>query len=55
MLKLLIINKQLLLESKFLHEFKNNHYSTHYIIYCIITFIIVKIIKVQVIFSLGNY
>jgi hypothetical protein len=40
----IIGNAQLLLESKFLHEFSKNYYSTNYINYCIITFIVVKIL-----------
>jgi len=49
------MNQQLLLESKFLHKILKNYYSTNYIIYCIITFIFVKIIIGQIFFSLGNY
>jgi len=44
------MNEQLLLKSKILHEFKRNYYSTNYIAYCIITFIIVKTIIGQVSF-----
>jgi len=44
------MNQQLLLECKFLHEFKKKYYSINYIIYCIIKFIVVKIIIGQVIF-----
>jgi hypothetical protein len=43
------MNYQLLLKSKFLHEFFKNYYSTNYIIYCIPTFIVVKIIIGQII------
>jgi hypothetical protein len=46
------MNSQLLLESKFLHELFKNYYSTNYITYCILTFIVVKIIRGQtIIFS----
>jgi len=48
------MNEQLLFESKFLDKFKN-YYSINYITYCIITFIVLKIIIGQVIFSFANY
>jgi hypothetical protein len=44
------MNQQLLLESKFLHEIFKSYYSTNYITYCKITFIVVKIIIGQVVF-----
>jgi len=44
------MNQQFLLENKFLHEVFSKYYSTNYIIYYIITFIFVKIIKRQIIF-----
>ncbi len=44
------MNYQLLIDYKFLHEFLKNYYSTNYITYCIITFIVVKIIIGHVVF-----
>jgi len=46
------MNKQLLLKSKFLHEFFRNYNSLYYITYFIITFIVLKIIIGQVILGL---
>jgi len=46
------MNQQLLLESKFLHEFLKNYYSANYITHYIITFIFVKNIIGQIIFFL---
>jgi len=51
-----IISNELIIviKKKFL-QLKKNYYSTNYINYCIITFIVVKIIICQVFFSFGNY
>jgi len=52
MLKLYVMNSQLLLESKFLHDFFNNNNSTNYITYFIITFIFVKNYRSSIFFLL---